>query len=108
MAEALTLAMEVHATASLALALQFASVLAFYERNPAEVDRLASDLIELATRYNFAYFLTMGSLFKGWARSASGHAAEGISLIQNGMREYRQAARSSAAICPDPKGRSFA
>jgi predicted ATPase len=53
------------------------------------MDRLASDLIELATRYNFAYFLTMGSIFRGWTRSASGDAAEGISLIENGIREYR-------------------
>ena len=53
------------------------------------MDRLASDLIELATRYNFAYSLTMGSVFRGWARSASGDVAEGISLIENGIREYR-------------------
>jgi predicted ATPase len=31
----------------------------------------------------------MGSIFRGWARSASGDAAEGISLIENGIREYR-------------------
>ena len=31
----------------------------------------------------------MGSVFRGWARSASGDVAEGISLIENGIREYR-------------------
>jgi predicted ATPase len=71
------------------LALSYAAALALYEGNPAEVDRLASDLIELATRHNFAYFLTVGSVYRGWARSASGDAAEGISLIEDGIREYR-------------------
>jgi len=66
-AEAVTLATELHAEA-LALALSYAAALALYEGNPAEVDRLASDLIELATRHNFAYFLTVGSVYRGWAR----------------------------------------
>ena len=32
-------------------------ILAHFERNPAEVERLASDLIELSTRHNFAHWL---------------------------------------------------
>ena len=39
---------------ALAVALNWAASLAYYERNPAEVERLASDLIELSTRHNFA------------------------------------------------------
>ena len=86
--EALTLGRELHA-AALALALHFAATLTYYQQNPAEVDRLASDLIELATRHNFAYYLIVGSINLGWARSASGHAAEGLSLIEDAIREYR-------------------
>jgi hypothetical protein len=33
--------------------------LAYFERNPADVERLASDSIELSTRLNFARWLTL-------------------------------------------------
>jgi hypothetical protein len=59
------------------------------EHNPAEVDRLASDLIELCTRHNFAYWLAMGAIHRGWARSASGNTAEGIPWIDQGIRDFR-------------------
>ena len=55
MAEAISLAKELNDMHALAVALHFAAFLAHYERNPAEVERLASDLIELSTRQNFAY-----------------------------------------------------
>jgi tetratricopeptide (TPR) repeat protein len=87
-AEAVALAKELNALA-LVVALYYSALLAYYERNPAEVDRLASDLIELATRNNFALYLTFGSMYRGWARSACGDAAEGISLIEDGIRELR-------------------
>jgi predicted ATPase len=57
--------------------------------NPAEMARLASDLIELSTRQNFAFWLPAGEIFRGWARSASGNTAEGISWIEDGIRDYR-------------------
>jgi hypothetical protein len=53
------------------------------------VDRLASDLIELSTRHNFVYWLAMGAIWRGWARSASGDTAEGISWIEQGIRDVR-------------------
>jgi hypothetical protein len=43
---------------------------------PAEVDRLASDLIEFSTRHNFVYWLAIGAIYRGWARSASGDTEE--------------------------------
>ena len=33
--------------------------------------------------------LTGGAIFRGWARSASGDTAEGISRIEDGIRDYR-------------------
>ena len=74
---------------ALAVALCFAAVLGHFERNPAEVERLASDLIELSTRQNFAHWLAGGSILRGWARSASGDTAEGISWIEDGIGDYR-------------------
>ena len=87
--EAISLAKELNDTNALALALNWAASLANCERNPAEVDRLASDLIELSTRHNFVYFLAVGAIYRGWARSASGDTAEGIPWIEQGIRDFR-------------------
>ena len=73
----------------LAMALAWAANRAYHERNPAEVDRLASDLIELSTRRNFVYWLAIGAIWRGWARSASGDTKEGISWIERGIRDIR-------------------
>ena len=61
----------------------------YCKRNPAEVERLASDVIELSTRHHFAHWLVWGSINRGWARSASANTKEGISLIEDGIRDYR-------------------
>ena len=74
---------------ALAFALNFAANLAIYERNPAEVDRLASALVELSTRHHYAQWLAIGSILHGWARSASGDTAEGIPWIEHGIRDLR-------------------
>ena len=71
---------------ALALAINWAADLAYYERNPAEVERLASDLIELSTRHNFEYWLAVGAILRGWARSVSGDTAEGIPWIEQGNK----------------------
>jgi hypothetical protein len=77
MNEAISLAKGLNDTNALALALNWAAILSMNERNPAEVDRLASDLIELSTRQNFVHWLAMGATYRGWARSVSGDTAEG-------------------------------
>ena len=89
MAKAIGLAKELNDMHGLAVALQFAGFLGHFERNPAQVERSASDLIELATRQNFALWLGVGAVLRGWARSASGHVVEGISWIEEGIRDYR-------------------
>jgi serine/threonine protein kinase/predicted ATPase len=89
MTEAICLAKEVNDMHALAVALYFGGLLAQLERNHAEVERLASELIELSTRQNFAYWLAIGAVLCGWARSASGDRAEGIAWIKSGIRDYR-------------------
>jgi predicted ATPase len=71
----------------LALALYFAGCLGSFKRNPSEVERFASDLIELSTRQNFAFWLAIGSVLRGWPRSASGETAEGLSWIEDGIKD---------------------
>ena len=95
--EAISLAKELNDTNALAVALRFAALLAHYERSPAEVERLASDLIELSTVHNLAFWLASGEVSRGWARSASGNTAEGIAWIDDGIRDYR--ATGSIAGC---------
>ena len=85
MAEAIALAKELNDTHGLAVALHHGCVSrSTYERNAAELERLASDLIELATRHNFAFWRAVGVVFRGWARSVSGETTEGISTDREG------------------------
>jgi hypothetical protein len=66
-------------------------ILSHFERDVPEAERLALDVMELFTRHNFAFWLAIGSILRGWARSASGKTAEGISCIENGIHDYRSA-----------------
>jgi tetratricopeptide (TPR) repeat protein len=89
MAEGISLAKELNDMHALAVALHHTAVLGSFERNSAEVERLASDLIELSTRHNFAYWLAGGEVLRGWARSVSGDTAEGLSWIDDGIVDWR-------------------
>jgi len=89
MAEAIALAKDLNDMLALAVALWFAGHLGTFEHSPATVERVASDLIELSTRQNFAFWLAAGEVFRGWAQSASGDTAEGISRIQDGIKDCR-------------------
>jgi predicted ATPase len=89
MTEAISLAKELNDMHGLAVALYFAGFLAHFENNHAELERCASDLIELSTRQTFATFLPLGAILRGWARSASGDTTEGISWIEDGIGDYR-------------------
>jgi hypothetical protein len=105
MAEAIALARELNDTHALAVALWHADWLAHFERTPAEVERLASDVIELSTRQNFAFWLAGGEIFRGWVRSVSGNTAEGISWIEQGIRDFSGNRRdASRAILSSTNG----
>jgi predicted ATPase len=87
--EAISLARQLHNIHGLAVALTWAAILGYSERNLAEVERCSSDVIELSTRHHFAFYFAAGFILRGWTRSGSGDTAEGISLIENGIRDYR-------------------
>ncbi|HVH86909.1 MAG TPA: hypothetical protein VM912_09300, partial [Terriglobales bacterium] len=86
MEEAISLATELNDMQALVLALYWAAFLAHCERNPAEVERFASNMIELSTRQNFTTWLPHADVLRGWARGTSGHTAEGIPWIEDGLR----------------------
>jgi predicted ATPase len=88
MAQAISLAKELNATHAWAESLFFAAVLGCCARNHAEVERLASDLIELSTLQNFAFWLAGAVILRGWAQSVSGNVVEGLASIESGIRDY--------------------
>src|SRR5215470_3956503 len=55
----------------------------------AEVERLGSELIELSTRHNFAFFLAGGEILRGWARNVSGDTEEGLAWIASGVEGWK-------------------
>jgi tetratricopeptide (TPR) repeat protein len=87
--EASSITKELKDTNALAQTLSCAAAVAYFERDPAEADRFASELIELSTRHNFVFWLALGAIHRGWARSASGNTAEGIPWIEQGIRDFR-------------------
>jgi tetratricopeptide (TPR) repeat protein len=89
MDEAISIARELKDMNSLAMALSFAAALAYYARDPAEADRFASELMELSTRHNFMYWLAHAESYHGSARSVLGNPVEGISWIEQGIRDVR-------------------
>jgi tetratricopeptide (TPR) repeat protein len=89
MAEAISLAKELNDMQALTITLWHAGILAHFEGDPAEVERFASDLIELATRQNIAQFLAAGEVLRGLARSASGDTVEGLAWIEDGIEHWR-------------------
>jgi tetratricopeptide (TPR) repeat protein len=88
-AEAISLAKRLNDMHGLVVDLTFAAVLGYCERNPAEVERFASDVIELSTRHHFAHYMAVGAILRGWARSVSGNTTEGIAWIEDGIRDFR-------------------
>jgi serine/threonine protein kinase len=89
MAEGITLAKDLNDMHALAVAQWLAGFLGQFERNPAKVERLASDVIELSTRHQFASWLAGGKVLRGWARSVSGDTAEGLAWIEDGIDNWR-------------------
>ena len=88
-AEAISLAKRLNDIHGLVVDLVWAAILGYCERNPAEVERLASDVIELSTRHHFAHYMAVGAILRAWARSVSGNTTEGIAWIEDGIRNYR-------------------
>ena len=89
MAEAISLAKELNDMHGLAMAISWAAALDYFQRNPVEVERLASDVMELSTRHNFAFWLACGAILRGWARSTSGNTVEGVSRIEDGIKDWQ-------------------
>ena len=89
LAKGISLAKELNDPNALAGGLNWAAVVGHADGNFAEVKRLASDLLELSPRHNFVQWVAVGTIWRGWACSASGDTVEGIRWIERGISDYR-------------------
>jgi predicted ATPase len=85
----MSLAKELNDMQALVLALYWAAFLAHLRGSLTEVDRCASDMIELSTRHSFTTWLPHTGVLRGWARSAGGVLVESISRIEEGLKDTR-------------------
>jgi predicted ATPase len=98
MARAVSLAKEIKDTYALAVALFHALFAAHFEADASEVECLALELVELSTRQQFDQWRAAGKAFGGWAGSACGNPAEGITRIEDGIGEWK--APGSTLVVP--------
>jgi hypothetical protein len=87
--EAISLAKDLNDMHGLTVALWYAGVVSCIEGNVREVERWASELIELSTRQHFPHWLAIGKILRGWTRAVFGDTAEGLSSIEDGIEQFR-------------------
>ena len=94
MAEAISLAKELNDLHALVLALFYRGLLGSFEGDSAEVERCSSDLLELSRLQNFGTWLPGGAILRAWAHSVSGETIEGISRLEDEIKDYRVAGQT--------------
>jgi class 3 adenylate cyclase/predicted ATPase len=96
--EALAEARELSHPISLAFALSVACRLHFVLAEPRTVLRRAEELIALTTEQRFAFFLAMGTTYRGWTLVEAGDAQVGMDWLRRGIEGFR--ASGAAWILP--------
>ena len=96
--EALAEARELSHPISLAFALSVACRLHFVLAEPRTVLRRAEELIALTTEQRFAFFLAMGTTYRGWTLVEAGDAQAGMDWLRRGIDGFR--ASGAAWILP--------
>ena len=89
MGEAILVSKRLKNTHGIAVALYHSSALCYMEQNPAQVERVSSELIELSTRQHFPHFRATATALLGWARSVSGVFTPAISWIEDAIEELQ-------------------
>ena len=90
MAEVASLTRDLNDSNTQAMTLYIAALVGNLERHPVEVERVASDLVELSTIQSFAHWLALGTVLHGWAYCALGHITEAMAQIEDGLEDYRR------------------
>jgi serine/threonine protein kinase/tetratricopeptide (TPR) repeat protein len=87
--EAKSLAKKLNDVHGLVQALSVSGFIAYCEREASEVQSLASEMLDLSTRHNFAFFRSGAAILRGWAQSALGDPPHGILSIEHGVEAWR-------------------
>ena len=87
--EALTLAQELSHPFSLAFALSFAAMLHQYRREGQVAQERAEATITLSTEQASPFWLTLGTILRGWALVEQGKGEEAILQMRQGLVAYR-------------------
>ena len=74
---------------SLAFALSVACRLHFVLDDAAMVGRRAEELVALTTEQRFAFFLAMGTAYRGWTLAEAGDAEAGVNLLRHGIEGFQ-------------------
>ena len=82
---ALTLAQELSHPLSLAVALSFSAWLHHYRGERKRPKKQAEARIALCTDQGFPYWVTFGTIYRGWALAEQGQGEEGIAQIRQGL-----------------------
>src|SRR5262249_53384216 len=74
---------------SLALVLDYATVLHQFRRERQTVQERATAAIALCTEQGFAYYLAWGTFMQGWALAEQGQAEEGMAQMRQSLAALR-------------------
>jgi predicted ATPase/class 3 adenylate cyclase len=86
--EALALAQELSHPVSLAFALDFAAALHQLRREVRLTQERAEAAIALSSEQGFQYWLTAGTLYRGWTLAEQGQREEGTSQLRHGLDAF--------------------
>jgi predicted ATPase len=87
--EALASAQELSHPFSLALALDYATILHQFRRERQAAQERAAAAIALCTEQGFAYYLAWGTVMQGWALAEQGRREEGIAQMRQSLAALR-------------------
>jgi tRNA A-37 threonylcarbamoyl transferase component Bud32/predicted ATPase len=90
LSEAKSLAKKLNDMHGLVQALSVGGFIAYCKREASEVQRLASEMLDLSTRHNFAFFRSGAAILRGWAQSALGDTTQGVLSIEHGVEAWRE------------------
>ncbi len=75
---------------SVALALDYSSMLHQFRGEPSAASEQAAECATLCRQYGFSYYLAWTSIIRGWSLAETGAAEDGIEQIQQGLASLRQ------------------
>jgi predicted ATPase len=87
--EALTLAQKLSHPFTLAFASNWAAWVHQCRREGQAVQEWAEAAVELSREQGFAFWLTYGTILRGWALAEQGYGEEGITQMRQGLAAYR-------------------